>query len=67
MVNFNFDHFFNFMSFFNFIHSLKFPHCERSEPLFPNNLLLNFAVHFNFEQLFIQDFGSFLHFGARIS
>jgi hypothetical protein len=35
-------------SSFNFIHFLNFPECERSEPLFPNNLLLNFAVHFNF-------------------
>jgi hypothetical protein len=37
-----------FVSFFNFILFLKCPQCERSEPLFPNNLLLNFAVHFIF-------------------
>jgi hypothetical protein len=35
-------------SSFNFIHSLKFPQCERSEPLFPLNFVLNFAVLFNF-------------------
>ena len=54
------------MSFFNLIQFRKGPPCERSEPLFPNNLLLNFAVHFNFEQLFIQDFGSFLHPGVAV-
>ena len=36
------------MSFFNFILFLKFPQCERSEPLFPLNFFLNFAVLFNF-------------------
>jgi hypothetical protein len=29
--------------FFNFIHFRKCPQCERSEPLFPNNLFLNKA------------------------
>jgi hypothetical protein len=32
----------NLTDSFNFILVLKFPQCERSEPLFPNNLLLNF-------------------------
>jgi hypothetical protein len=45
---------FNFMSFFNLIQFRKGPPCERSEPLFPNNHLLNFPT-------FIQ-FSSLLHF-----
>jgi hypothetical protein len=32
----------------NIIFFLKFPKCERSEPLFPLNFVLNFAVLFNF-------------------
>jgi hypothetical protein len=32
------------MSFFNFIQFLKFPQCERSEPLFPNDFVLQFEM-----------------------
>jgi hypothetical protein len=37
-----FGYIYNIIYSFNFIHFLKFPQCERSEPLFPLNFLLQF-------------------------
>jgi hypothetical protein len=44
----------------NFIQFLKFPQCERSEPLFPNNHLLNFRLVLQFMSFF--NFIQFLKF-----
>ena len=39
----------------NFIQFLKFPQCERSEPLFPNNHLLNFRLLLQFPDFYLNE------------
>ena len=51
----------------NFIHFRKFPECERSEPLFPLNFVLQFHVllHSGMIEDFIEDFiHYFIHLDA---